>query len=233
MARPMVILDSCILIEIQRGNQTIINKIYEFDLEDKEMITRKFIHSLEDMRGKTFNDEFHRINDILNSITDTKSLQKGLYDIIGAYYDGIVNSEKLAFINKFIYIILDFIDIFFVYNDNNIINSGFKELSEDDIKKSISKNNEFKLRGYNENLRQILNLSIKRRYHPSVINKKHVNTLTVYEENHDGDINSYKDFHENNFLFLSIFNYFFPVDLSKVKRKNELLNVLNMFGVNK
>ncbi|WP_295648153.1 type II toxin-antitoxin system VapC family toxin [uncultured Mucilaginibacter sp.] len=62
----MVILDSCILIEIQRGNPTIINKVYEFeqaDLHITPVIVAEFY------RGARSKQEFLQCQKLVSKFT--------------------------------------------------------------------------------------------------------------------------------------------------------------------
>jgi len=63
MARSVVILDTSILIEIQRGNQEIINRVYEFDQSDLYITP---IVIAEFYRGSRNKVEFFKCRKLIN-----------------------------------------------------------------------------------------------------------------------------------------------------------------------
>ncbi len=169
-------------------------------------------HNLEhkEVRGKTFSDERQRIHTILDEINDSHSLQVGLCDIIGAYCNEEDNDTKMAYINRLMYVLLNFIDIF--YTVSSCEDGTHRPLTSRDTEICA--------------LRLLLDVSYQRRNHPSY------NVLgNEFEKIDKGatDVNQYDEFRENNFLFLSVFDYFFPTTV--IKKESEAIEVLHMFGL--
>lgn len=159
------------------------------------------------LNGKTFNNESVRIGLLLEKIVDPQSLQHSLFDIIGAYYNGDANNDdaKMTFLNRFVVILLQFIDTLFTYDSNG--NGG----------------------GDNVALCKLLDLSMS--YHATAtMSNREVspNKFKEIEESHHGDVNLYSDFKENNLLFLSVFNHFCPPDPEFIKEYNEGLQMLGL-----
>lgn len=171
-------------------------------------------HNLEhkEVKGKTFDTEVNRIHTILNNIIDSHSLQLGLCEIISAYYKGEPDDEeeKMASLNRLMYVLLDFIDLF--YRVSPCEDDTQRPLSEKDCGSLV--------------LRLLLDVSSQRRNHPS---------YNIIDNEFDkinreaSDVNHYSEFSENNFLFLGLFDYLFPT--TQIKKENEAIEILQMFGL--
>lgn len=175
---------------------------------------RDFIneHNLDnkEVNGKTFNSETQRINTLLANITDTHSLQVGLCDIISAYYKGDDDDNKMAFVNRLMFVILNFIDVF--YHVDACHDDTYRPLTVFDTKDCT--------------LRLLLDISYQRRNHSSYnIIGNEFEKIDKYMS----DVNKYDEFSDNNFLFLSIFDYLFPNTV--IKKESGISEVLHIFGL--
>lgn len=171
-------------------------------------------HNLEHklVHGKTFSDETQRIHALMDEITDNHTLQVNLCEIIGAYHrKDDQEDNKMARVNTLMYILLDFIDVF--YSVSSCEDDTNRPLTTFDIGSSCA-------------LRLILDVSHLRRNHPSFNVRENEFEKIDREEK---DVNQYVEFSENNFLFLCLFDYLFPSVI--VKKEDDAIGVLHMFGL--
>ena len=165
------------------------------------------------VRGKTFADEVQRIHALLDDIVDSHTLQVNLCEIISAYYTGDKEDEEacMAHLNRLMFVVLNFIDLF--YHVASYGDGTERTLAEIDTKVAV--------------LRLLLDLAQQRRMHPSY------STLDNEFERIDKeatDLNHYSEFSDNNFLFLSLFDYLFPAP-PIIKKESGAQDVLSMFGL--
>lgn len=165
------------------------------------------------VRGKTFAAEVQRIHTLLDDIVDSHTLQINLCEIISAYYTGDKEDDEacMAHLNRLMFVVLNFIDLFYrvaPYEDGTD-----RPLTEIDTKVVV--------------LRLLLDLSQQRRAHPSYTTLDNEFERINREVT---DLNHYTEFSENNFLFLSLFDYLFPAP-PIVKKENGAHEVLSMFGL--
>lgn len=170
-------------------------------------------HNLEhkEVKGRSFAKETKRIHAILTSINDEHTLQSGLFDIIGPYINTTMDDEtRMTSLNRLMYVILDLIDLF--YSVNACEDGTHRPLTERDSPNCV--------------LRLLLDLVHQRRNHPSysVISNEFEKI-----DREAGDINTYIEFSDNNFLFLALFDYLFPTTI--IKKESEAIEVLHMFGL--
>lgn len=170
-------------------------------------------HNLEhkEVKGRSFAKETRRIHDILTIIKDEHTLQSGLFDILGPYIATADDEEtRMTTLNRLMYVILDLIDLF--YSVNACEDGTHRPLTERDSPNCV--------------LRLLLDLTHQRRNHPSysVIGNEFEK---INKE--AGDINTYTEFSDNNFLFLTLFDYLFPTTV--IKKESEAIEVLHMFGL--
>jgi tRNA(fMet)-specific endonuclease VapC len=83
MAGPLVILDTCILIEIQRGNQQIIDRVYDFERSDL-CITPIVI--AEFYRGSRNKAEFIKCRKLVNKFR-VLALDQNVAMVFGEFFE--------------------------------------------------------------------------------------------------------------------------------------------------
>lgn len=165
-------------------------------------------HHLENriVKGKTFSGEMTRINGLLQNITDQHSLQTNLQAMIEPYCSSQSSEENTAIANQLMYAILDFLDVLFT------VTCATGSLGTRDIEDTT--------------LRLLLDLSIQRGRHAT-----YDATSNEFKklEGTKGELKQHRLFNENNFLFVALFDYFFPIPV--VKSDPDEAEILQLLGM--